>query len=151
MAVTLQALAWSSLVNFLGGVYDELVISPVVAVIDNDVAKMVGRMLDGVRVDAETLAVGLIEEVGPIPGHFLDKKHTRDTWKREQLIPEMADRQTYTDWLKAGKKDIVARAREKHDFIVANHHPAPLSADQDREIDAILEEARKHYQARGLA
>ena len=151
MAVTVQALAGSSIVNFLGGVYDELVISPVVAVMDNDVAHMVGRLLDGVRVDRESLAVDTIEDVGPVPGHYLDRAHTRDTWRKEQLIPDLPYLLPYGDWLKGGKKDILALTREKYEHIAATHHPAPLTADQDAEIDAIVEEARAHYRAKGLA
>lgn len=151
MSVTIQALSGSNLINFMGGVYDELIFSPVVAIIDNDVARMVGRLLEGISVNKDTLAIDLIREVGPLPGHFLAKKHTKDMWKHEQLIPDLADRLAHPEWVKQGKKNIVERAREKYAEILATHKPAPLSGEQDREIDKILAGAKKYYQEKGLA
>jgi len=74
-----------------GGVYGELSHHPVQAILDDDIAGMVGRFLEGIAVNDETLAIDLIEEVGPIPGHFLNKAHTRKWWKLEQFIPKAAD------------------------------------------------------------
>ena len=137
--------------NFMGVVYDELAFSPVVAIIDNDVARMVGRMLDGINVTDRTLAVDLIEEVGPLPGQFLDKEHTRVIWKEEQLVPDLVDRLPYPQWIKQGKKAIIKRARERFKEILATHEPPPLTKEQNEEIDKILEEAKKFYQEKGLA
>jgi hypothetical protein len=34
--------------------------------------------------------------------------------------------------------------------ILATHKPTPLTADQDNEIERILQEARKYYKSKGL-
>jgi trimethylamine--corrinoid protein Co-methyltransferase len=151
MSITLQALAGSNMICFIGGVYDELTYSPEVSIIDNDIAKMVGRMLNGINTDISALAVDLIKEVGPIPGHYLNKKHTRETWKQEQLIPDLSNRLSHSEWAKEGQKDIITRAREKFQEIVEKHEPAPLTKEQDQEIENILTAARKHYAKLGLA
>jgi trimethylamine--corrinoid protein Co-methyltransferase len=145
MSVTLHALAGSNIICFMGGIYDELLFSPIVAIMDNDVAHMVERMLKGITVNSQTLAVDLIKEVGPIPGQFLDTKHTRETWKNEQFIPELADRLSHPEWKKRGRKDMVTRAKEKYEEIKNTHEPSPLSEEQDREIDRLLEESRRCY------
>ena len=55
----------------------EFTFHPVQAIIDNDIVGMIGRFLQGVQVNEETLALDLINEVGPIPSLYLDKEHTR--------------------------------------------------------------------------
>jgi trimethylamine--corrinoid protein Co-methyltransferase len=79
----LAALSGAHVIQFAGGIYGELEAHPVQAILDNDIAGMVGRFLQGAEVSAETLAVDLIEDVGPIPGHYLGKAHTREWWKKE--------------------------------------------------------------------
>ena len=150
MSVSLHALAGSNIVSFMGTVYDELIFSPAVAIIDNDVVRMLGRVLRGITVNQQSLAVDIINEVGPIPGQFLDKKHTRETWKQEQLMPDVADRLTHPEWERLGKRDILAIARDKHEEILKNHRPEPLSKEQEKEISKILEEAKKYYQGKNL-
>ena len=93
----------------------------------------------------ETLAINLIEQVGPIPGNFLTTEHTRKWWKKEQFIPRAADRESYPEWIKKGKKDALALAKERVEEILATHEPEPLTPEQDMAIDEILEEARRYY------
>jgi trimethylamine--corrinoid protein Co-methyltransferase len=145
MSVTLHALAGSNMVNFMGCVYDELSFSPVVAVMDEDIALMLGRTLAGITVSDETLAVDVIDEVGPIPGQFLETKHTRETWKAEQLLPKVADRLSLTQWEQGGRKDMLAHAKERFEELRKTHRPAPLSDHQLEEIDGLVEETKKHY------
>ena len=112
---------------------------------------MIGRFLEGVEVDDETLAIDLINEVGPIPGHYLNKAHTRKWWKKEQFMPKAADRLTYPEWLKAGKKDCISYAKERMDEMLAKHEAdPPLTPDQEERIEGILKEAREYYRKRGL-
>ena len=133
-----------------GAVYGELSHHPVQAILDDDLASMVGRFLEGVAVNDETLAIDLMEGVGPIPGHFLNKAHTRKWWKLEQFVPKAADRLTYPEWMKSGKKSCLDYARDRMEEIVATHKPTPLASSQEEDIERILEEARKYYREKGL-
>ncbi|MBM4463142.1 MAG: hypothetical protein FJ012_07365 [Chloroflexi bacterium] len=145
-----QCLAGPNLFLSAGAVYDELTWSPVILVIDAEIYGMVARIFDGIEVTDETLAVDLIREVGPIPGHYLDKAHTRKWWKKEQFIPVLADRLSHAEWVKAGSKSIIDRAKERVQHILSTHRPTPLSKDQEKAIDEILEEARAHYEQKGM-
>lgn len=137
IGVTLQALAGSSLITFMGAVHDELCGSPVVTIIDNELAHMIGRMLRGIDVTDRTLAVEVIKEVGPAPGHFLGNKHTREMWRGEQMIPDLTNRLPYSEWLKQGGGDLTSKAKEKYEEIVNNYEPTPLSKEQESELDRI--------------
>lgn len=146
----LAALSGGNIIQLHGGVHGELTYHPIQSILDDDIAGMIGRFIKGVEVSEETLAIDLIKEVGPIPGFYLDKKHTRKWWKKEQFIPKVADRLTYPEWLKGDKKDALAYAKEKMEEILATHRPILLSEGQDKEIDEILEEARRYYKEKGM-
>lgn len=144
------ALSGANVIWLHGAIHGELTAHPVQAVLDDDIAGMIGRFLEGVNVDEETLAINLIEEVGPIPGFYLDKKHTRKWWKKEQFIPKTADRLTYSEWTKAGKKSCLDYANKRIKEILSTHSSTPLTASQNEAIEEILEEARQYYIKKGM-
>jgi len=146
----LSAACGANLIFFVGGIFGELTFHPVEAILDNDIAGMIGRFIEGVKVNDETLAVDLIEEVGPIPGYFLNKEHTRKWWKLEQFVPKAADRLTYPEWINTGKKSCLDYAKERMKEILATHKPTPLAPSQEEDVERILEEARKYYKERGM-
>jgi trimethylamine--corrinoid protein Co-methyltransferase len=98
----------------------------------------------------ETLAVDLVREVGPIPGYYLDKEHTRKWWAKEQFIPALADRQPHEEWIRTGSKTILDRAIERVQEILATHEPTPLPEAQQGAIDEILKEAEAYYGQKGM-
>ena len=146
----IAALSGASYTETHGGVYGELSHHPVQAILDDDLAGMIGRFIEGVTVNDETLAIDLIEEVGPVPGHFLGKAHTRKWWRPEQFMPNVADRLTYPEWIQSGKKSALDYAKEKMEEILATYKPTPLTPSQEQDIERILEEARQYYKDRGL-
>jgi len=150
MVALIAALSGANLMEWHGAIHAELTWSPVQAVLDNDIAGWIGRFIEGVEVTDETLAINLIEQVGPIPGNFLTTEHTRKWWKKEQFIPKAADREPYPEWIKRGKKDAIALARERVEEILATHQPKPLTPEQDKAIDEILDEARSFYRQKGM-
>jgi trimethylamine--corrinoid protein Co-methyltransferase len=150
MIALLTAMSGTDVVGLHGAIYGELTWHPIQAVIDEDVANWIGRFMGGVNVSDETLAIDLIKEVGPIPGFYLEQQHTRKWWRQEQFIPKVADREPYQEWLRKDKKDTIALARARVEDIIARYEPKPLTPEQDREIDRILEEARRFYSDKGL-
>lgn len=150
MSLVIQSLSGYNMLAAAGVVYDELMHSPIVTVIDSDIIGMIGRLLEGIKVTDETLAVDLIKQVGPIPGHFLNTAHTRKWWKQELFMPKLADRQSHPEWVNAGSKNIIQRAKERTKEILATHEPTPLPEDQDKAVGEILEEARSYFREKGL-
>ncbi len=100
----------------------------------------VRRMMEGIRVDKEYLAVDCIKRVGP-GGHFLGQDHTLNHFK-ENWQPDLTDRKTHEDWNSRGAKSMGQLAKEKIKGILKNHRPTPLPAEVDAEIERILEEAK---------
>jgi trimethylamine--corrinoid protein Co-methyltransferase len=96
----------------------------------------VRRMMEGICVDQENLAVESIKRVGP-GGHFLSDEHTLDHF-RENWQPDLTDRKTYEDWKGRGAKSMGQRAKEKIKKIIERHRPEPLAPETDIKIDRIL-------------
>jgi len=145
-----SALSGANMIVFHGGVTAELSYNPVLAIIDDDIAMTIGKTIEGFEVNEESMAVDLIKEVGPVPGTFLNKSHTRTWWKKEYFMPQSADRTSYPEWKSSGQKGVIDKAKERMEHILATHKVEPLSSDADREIDKILAEARKYYREKGL-
>lgn len=105
-------------------------------VLCNEIIGQVRRMMEGIRVDKEHLAVECIKRVGP-GGHFLGDEHTvrhfRGNWQ-----PELTDRKMYETWTTQGALSMEQRAKEKVKHILENHRPQPLPAEVNGEIDKIL-------------
>jgi trimethylamine--corrinoid protein Co-methyltransferase len=139
------ALSGCNVANFHGGVYGELAFHPLQAILDDDVAGMIGKFIEGVTVNDETIALDLIEKIGPIPGHFLITEHTRKYFDKEGFFPKAADQLPYEEWKEKGRKDALELARERMAHILRTHQCEPLPEDQDREIENILNKAREFY------
>jgi trimethylamine--corrinoid protein Co-methyltransferase len=122
----------------LGGLENEGAFSPEQMVIDNEVCGMIGKVLEGIRVDEERLAIELIKEVGPIPVNYLRQEHTRRHWKEDYFIPQVSVREGYDAWIAGGKKGVLERASEIAHNVMENHQPNPLPVEVDRELDKIL-------------
>ena len=108
------------------------------SVVDNEVAAYVSRILEGITVNDETLAVDVISQVGP-EGHYLSHKHTLKSFATEHPTPKISDRRSVDLWLKEGGEDVRRRAREKAKEIVRTHHPEPLDPHLERQLNEFIE------------
>jgi len=103
------------------------------AVMDDEVAGMALRVLHGVQVTDETLAVQAIARVGP-GGHYLMDDHTLQFMRSELLHPSLADRQNRASWEAAGKQDARTRAAARAEKLLRTHRPIDLPAAVDKAI-----------------
>ena len=109
--------------------------------IDNDIVKMVKRVIQGIDVTGETIAVDLIKQAHEIK-NFLHQKHTI-AHMREASRPVLIDRTTRGTWEAKGGTDMAQRAREEARRIIKTHQPEPLSEDARKTIREIVESAEK--------
>jgi len=106
-------------------------------VMNDEIIGMVKRILKGIPVDDDTMAVDVIDEVGP-GGHFLGSEHTILNFRSQTWWPTIINRNRYDDWTGAGKKTLAQRVNEKTRGILNNHQPEPLSQDTLAKINEIL-------------
>ena len=114
-------------------------------VIDSEMAGMVGRLVEGIKVTEDTLALDVITKVGHFPNNYLSQKHTRDWWRREQYQPLLPSREIYKQWVKMGSKNVLERAKEKVQELLKKHEPAPLPREVNRELDALIKAAGRAH------
>ena len=108
----------------------------------DEIVSTIKYVLDGIKISEETLAVDVINKVGP-RGHYLGQGHTLKFFREEHWFPSLTDRQTQQAWIKGGSKDVVQRANEKTKQILQTHKTPPLPATVEKELDRVLADAEK--------
>jgi trimethylamine--corrinoid protein Co-methyltransferase len=101
---------------------------------------MVKHFLRGISVTKETMALDLIDRVGP-GGQYLDNIHTAEHFKTEFWFPSLMDRNHWDQWAAEGEKTLGDRVQEKLDHILDTHEALALPEQIQNEIDSILAEA----------
>jgi trimethylamine--corrinoid protein Co-methyltransferase len=112
--------------------------------IDDEVFAMARRLVSGIVVDSDHLALDVIDRVGH-GNTFLGEEHTRQYFRKEHFIPKLADRQTYGVWEERGAKNMAKRAREQVENTLASHRVPPLSEDIVKELQSIFASAKREY------
>ncbi len=130
------------------GVSGEITAHPLQAVLDDDIARMTARVLKGEEISEETIAVDVIKQVGPVPGHFLSQPHTLKWYRKTQCVPGSADRLTYQDWMQSGKKSALDYARERMEEILSRQQKVCISESMEEDLKRIVKEAEVYYSKR---
>lgn len=113
-------------------------------VIDNEIAAMVKRVVRGVEVNDETLAVDVTCEVGGGQGKtFLLEDHTMDYLRAEQQSAALFDRKMRENWDAEGGLDVAEKALNVAKEIYHTHKPEPIDQATINEFDRIIAEADK--------
>jgi trimethylamine--corrinoid protein Co-methyltransferase len=142
LSILFPVLAGATGVGTLGHVENALTFSYEQLVIDDEIAGYIRRMLQGFEVSEETIAFDVIKEVGP-GGNFLTHSHTAENYRKDFWISSLMERMPWETWSQSEMKGLEARARERVREILAEHHPRPLNAGQERAIDEIVAFARR--------
>lgn len=138
----LPALAGANMLYGMGMLEMGMTYSYTQLVVDDEIANMVRRVIRGIKVDDDTLAVDIIRSVGGGSGkNFLMEEHTMEYVRTEQQMAKFFDRKPREDWVNAGAKDATVRAREKARHIFHSHKPEPLDAPTQKELQRIVASA----------
>ena len=111
-------------------------------VIDDEIAAMVKRIVNGVSLDDELMGVDLIKKVG-IGNNFLTQRHTLNNIKTEQVQATIIDRRMRGAWEKRGSKTLIQSANQKAAELLKTHEPQPLPEDLIKELKRIVKSAEQ--------
>lgn len=136
----LPALAGSNIIYGMGMIDMGMTMSYEQILIDADIVKKIKRISQGVVVDEESLALDVIEAVGPA-GNYLAQRHTLKHMKKELSVGGLMDRRMRQAWESDGAKDMAKRANETALEILNNHVPEPLALETSAKIREIIIEA----------
>jgi trimethylamine--corrinoid protein Co-methyltransferase len=143
LTLMVTALTGGNIVHDLGYLESGLCFSLAQLAICDDILGWLEHFLRGVEVNDETLAVDLIDAVGP-DGQYLDNEHTLAHF-RERWYPTLIERDNYDNWLLKGGKTLEQRAAGRVDRILAEHTVEPLPTDVAAAVHAIVERSEAKY------
>jgi len=139
-------------VNYItcAGTYEETLVEALeLLVIDDELADIAKRLIEGINVNEETIALDVIEKVASSSKkgvNYLSEAHTRKFMRKELYIPMLIDRNRRSTWRKKGSKDIIGRAKDKVEQILQSFNPP----DVDKEIENKLLDYIKEVESRTL-
>lgn len=107
---------------------------------DCEIFSIIEKMMHGIEVNAETLALEAVAAVGP-GGHYLAQKHTRNHM-REIFLPQFLDRRPYTQW-EDKKDDARDWAVNKARKILKEHKPDLLDGRISKEFEKVIKSVEK--------
>ncbi len=119
--ILVAALSGVDLVRSSSGVYSLKVGSPEMIVLGDEIVGMTKVLLGGIEIDEETLALDLIEKIGPKSSYVAEShtlKHFRKFW-----VPDIFSRSFFG---KEGGKHSSELLKDRTIKILENHQPKPL-------------------------
>lgn len=111
---------------------------------DNEFARMIKKVVGGIKVTEETLAVDIIKQVGAA-GEFISHDQTLQLFKTEMTQSKLINRASREDYFAGKGKDLTERAYEEAESIYQAHKPVPLPDNVLSEIRSIVNEAEDHF------
>jgi trimethylamine--corrinoid protein Co-methyltransferase len=144
LSILMAALSGASLIHDVGYLESGLLGSLDMLVLSDEAISMSKRIMQGIPVNGESLAVDVISRVGP-GGHFLQDKHTMAHFKKEIWVPTLLDRRNLGEWEEAGRKTLGDRIKEKVRRILETHRPHPINEKMVKELKTMIAKADEHY------
>ena len=133
----ISGLAGGNLIHDVGYLGIGMTASLEALLLCSDGIGMVRRLLRGVTVDDDSLALGTIEKVGP-GGNFLSDKHTLLNYREMIWQPDLLNRMVYDSWKKSGGLTFGERANRRIREILENHKSGPLPENTINQIKSIV-------------
>jgi trimethylamine---corrinoid protein Co-methyltransferase len=133
------ALSGANLVHDVGYIESGLTCSYELIAIGDEIISFVRRLLRGVDLSPEQMALDLIHQVGP-GGDYLGESHTARHF-RQVWYPRLLDRRAYDAWTEAGQPTMVRNARQLVRDLLENHKPLPVADDALTAARAVVAQA----------
>jgi trimethylamine--corrinoid protein Co-methyltransferase len=110
--IATAALIGGNMIHDVGYIEQGLTSSMELMVASDEIIDMVKRILRGIPVTDETMALDVMDTIGP-GGHYLEHDHTYDRFKTEIWRPKLLDRQNWENWTETGSKRYGERVHDR--------------------------------------
>ena len=152
LQVLTNILAGTNFVHLSYGMMEQMLLASYEqCVIDEEIIAAAFRIAKGFDVNDYTLSVDLLARVGPLGGHFLTQRETRDFYRKDRWVPTISNRDPWDTWMAAGGKDMRQAANERARAILAEDKPWAVSKEQAEEIERICQDGVRRAQERKKA
>ena len=130
------ALSGANLVHDIGYIESGLTCSYEMIVICDEIISFVRRLLGGVDLSKEMMALDVIHEVGP-GGSYIETLHTLNHFDKV-WYPRFFDRRTYSSWVDAGKPTAIKIANEIAREAISKNKVSLLSTSMLESLNEII-------------
>jgi trimethylamine--corrinoid protein Co-methyltransferase len=134
-----ESLVGGNIIHDLGYLESGLAFSFAQLLICNEIVSWIEAFMIGPQINAETLALDVIAQVGP-EGQYLNQEHTRQHF-REVWYPRLFERDDYGSWEKKGGQTLGQRAATRVQEIIQEHQPELLPDDVQAQLRDIVRRA----------
>jgi trimethylamine--corrinoid protein Co-methyltransferase len=131
------ALCGAASIAGFGDVQQGMAFCPVQLGIDEELVGFTLKALEGIPADDDRLCADAIKRVG-FGGNFMTDETTIKYLRTDYYEPKILNRLSREEWVRAGSKDINARAKERIVRLMKEHEPEPLDADVKKELQALV-------------
>ncbi len=136
--IATAALSGGNMIHDVGYLEQGLTSSMEMMVASNEIIDMVKRIMRGIPVTDDDLALDVVAEVGP-GGHFLDHDHTFDRFRTDIWQPQLLNRKNWEDWTNDGSKRHGDRVRERVIEVLETETEPLLDEAMYKELHRICE------------
>jgi trimethylamine--corrinoid protein Co-methyltransferase len=145
LSALFQALAGVSLIHDAGYVCSGMACSPAMMVLTDEIISWVKRVMKGLEVTADTLALEIIDKVGPT-GNFLANKHTLKHFKTSVWDAQLFCKDTDAGWISQGALNMEQKAGQRAVKLVSQPADSPLPEKMLAEIRKLAEKKMAEIQ-----
>jgi trimethylamine--corrinoid protein Co-methyltransferase len=138
LSLYIAALNGCNLIHDCGYLESSLVSSFESILMSDEIISMVKYMLRPLEITEETIALKVIDEVGP-GGTYLTHRHTLNNFRKSMWFPRFLDRARFSIWEEQGAKDLHQRLKEESQRILAAHRVPKLPEAIVQEIGRIVQ------------
>lgn len=136
--ISTAALIGGNMIHDVGYLDSGLTSSMEQMVAADEIIDMVKRILRGIPVNDDTMALDVMGAVGP-SGHFMEHNHTYNHFKNEIWRPKLIDRQNWEDWTHCGSKRYGERVHDRVIKILETETEPLLNEATYKELSRICE------------
>ncbi|HXQ41448.1 MAG TPA: trimethylamine methyltransferase family protein [Candidatus Udaeobacter sp.] len=111
-------------------------------ILDAEMLQGIGEFMQPLVVDADTLALEAIGEVGP-GGHFFGVGHTLARYETAFYAPILSDWRNYESWREAGALTAAQRANAIWKQLLAEYQPPPLDPAKEEALREYVERRKR--------
>jgi trimethylamine--corrinoid protein Co-methyltransferase len=141
----LAALAGINMVSGAGMLDFESCQSMEKLVIDAEIIGMAKRLIAGVEVREDPIAVSLIRSMGH-RAEYLMEPHTLKWFQEELYIPsEIIDRGSLDAWINQGRRSAFDRASERVKQLLAQYEPLPIPTETTQALRQVATKAAQKF------
>jgi trimethylamine--corrinoid protein Co-methyltransferase len=111
-------------------------------IMQTEIISFIESMNRDINFNYDDFAIDIINEAGP-KGSFIDKKHTRENYKKNLWIPNLLERYNFENWIKKGATKMEQRCQKRKEELLSDLKKQAFDFDIIEDLDKVVEKAKR--------